>query len=119
MIHITVTGNPQVFNRRKYRRGPLFNHCHFTIDGSAVPYIGTMVNLSAGGYSFFSDAEELKDAKGKLIELSIDDFPLLEDEELEGSVIRVTDNNGVYIVGCRMLADNMEIDQYLEARTEK
>ncbi len=119
MIHLTVTGNPQVFNRRKYRRGPLFNHCHFTIEGSDVPYIGTMVNLSAGGYSFFSDAEELKDAKGKLIELSVDDFPLLDGEELEGSIIRITDNSGVYIVGCRMLEDNMEIDRYLETRTEK
>lgn len=115
----TVSGNPQVFNRRKYRRGPLFNHCHFTIEGSDMPYIGTMINISAGGYSFFSDAEELKDARGKLIELSIDDFPLLEDETLDGSVIRVTDNNGVYIVGCRMYSDNEAIDRYIETGTGK
>ncbi len=116
---LTVSGNPQVFNRRKYRRGPLFNHCHFTIEGSDMPYIGTMINISAGGYSFFSDAEELKDARGKLIELSIDDFPLLEDETLDGSVIRVTDNNGVYIVGCRMYSDNEAIDRYIETGTGK
>ena len=116
---LTVSGNPQVFNRRKYRRGPLFNHCHFTIEGSDMPYIGTMVNISAGGYSFFSDTEELKDARGKLIELSIDDFPLLEGETLDGSVIRVTDNNGVYIVGCRMYSDNEAIDRYIEANTGK
>lgn len=116
MLRLTVTGNPQVFNRRKYRRGPLFNHCHFTIEGSAMPYVGTMVNISAGGYSFFSDAEELKDAKGKLIELEVDDFPLLEDEELAGTAIRVTDNNGVYIVGCRMLSDNPDIDRYIETK---
>ena len=118
-LSLTVTGNPQVFNRRKYRRGPLFNHCHFTIDGSAMPYVGTMVNISAGGYSFFSDAEELKNAKGKLIELQIDDFPLLENKELDGTAIRVTDNNGVYIVGCRMYSDNMDIDRYIEARTKQ
>ena len=116
VLLLTVSGNPQVFNRRKYRRGPLFNHCHFTIEGSAMPYVGTMVNISAGGYSFFSDAEELKDAKGKLIELEIDDFPLLDGEELAGTAIRVTDNNGVYIVGCRMLSDSPEIDRYIEAR---
>ena len=116
MLRLTVTGNPQVFNRRKYRRGPLFNHCHFTIEGSAMPYVGTMVNISAGGYSFFSDAEELKDAKGKLIELEVDDFPLLEGEELAGTAIRVTDNNGVYIVGCRMLSDNPDIDRYIETK---
>ena len=84
-----------------------------------MPYIGTMINISAGGYSFFSDAEELKDARGKLIELSIDDFPLLEDETLDGSVIRVTDNNGVYIVGCRMYSDNEAIDRYIETGTGK
>ena len=119
MLFLTVTGNPQVFNRRKYRRGPLFNQCHFTIDGSAMPYIGTMVNISAGGYSFFSDAEELKNAKGKLIELEIDDFPLLDGKELSGTAIRVTDNNGLYIVGCRMLSDNAEIDRYIESRAGK
>ncbi len=118
LLSLTVNGNPQVFNRRKYRRGPLFNQCHFTIDGSDIPYIGTMVNISAGGYSFFSDAEELKDAKGKLIELAVDDFPLLEGEELEGTAIRVTDNNGVYIVGCRMFSDHMEIERFIETKSE-
>ena len=118
MLVLNVNDNPQVFNRRKYRRGPLFNHCHFTIDGSAIPYIGTMINISAGGYSFFSDAEELKDAKGKLIELEIDDFPLLDGEELNGTAIRVTDNNGVYIVGCRMLSDNPDIDRFIETASE-
>ncbi len=117
MLALTVTGNPHVFNRRQYHRCSLFNHCHFTIDGSAIPYIGTMVNISAGGYSFFSDAEELKDAKGKLIELEIDDFPLLDGKELNGTAIRITDNNGIYIVGCRMLSDNMEINDYVESET--
>ena len=115
LLFLTVKGNPQVLNRRKYRRNTMFNQCHFTIEGSDMPYIGTMVNISAGGYSFFSDAEELKDAKGKYIELFIDDFPLLDGESLDGSVIRVTDNNGVYIVGCRMYSDNVDIDHYIEA----
>jgi len=117
MLCLTVKGNPQVFNRRKYRRGPLFNHCQFTVEGSDMPLIGTMVNISAGGYSFFSDAEELQDAKGKLIELSVDDFPLLDGQTLDGTVIRVTDNNGMYIVGCRMLSDNMDIDNYVDAKS--
>ncbi len=116
LLALTVNGNPEVFNRRKYRRSPLFNHCHFTIEGSAMPYVGTMVNISAGGYSFFSDAKELKDAKGKLIELIVDDFPLLDNQELEGTAIRVTDNNGVYIVGCRMFSDHTEIDRFIETK---
>lgn len=115
LLLLTVNGNPQVFNRRKYRRAPLFNQCQFTIEGSDMPYIGTMVNISAGGYSFFSDAKELKDAKGKYIELSIENFPLLDGVTLDGSVIRVTDNNGVYIVGCRMYSDNTDIEHYVDA----
>ena len=114
-VSFEVTGNPSVFNRRKYRRIPLFNHCTFTLEGSDFPLTGTMINLSAGGYAFLSDAPELKASKGKTVLLTIDDYPLLDDWELEGSVIRVTDNNGMYIVGCRLAEDNAYIDNYIEA----
>ncbi len=114
MISFTVTGNPSVFNRRKYRRIPLFNHCSFTLEGSDYPFTGTMINLSGGGYAFLSDAPELKHSKGKTALLTIDDYPLLDGWELEGSIIRVTDNNGIYIVGCRLAEDNTYIDNYIE-----
>ena len=113
-ISFTVSGNPSVHNRRKYRRIPLFNHCTFTLEGSDFPLTGTMINLSGGGYAFLSDAPELKTSKGKKVLLTIEDYPLLEDWELEGSVIRVTDNNGMYIVGCRLAEDNAYIDNYIE-----
>jgi len=114
-LGIAVKGNPKVYNRRKYRRIPLFNHCQFTLDGSDQHFHGTMVNLSAGGYAFFSEAEVLKTSKTQKIRLSINDLEFLGNKVLEGSVIRVTDNNGVYIVGCRMLEDNMDIHNYIEA----
>lgn len=113
MISFTVTGNPSVSNRRKYHRIPLFNHCSFTLEGSDYPFTGTMINLSGGGYAFLSDAPELKKSKGKKILLTIEDYPLLDGWELEGSVIRVTDNNGMYIVGCRLAEDNTYIDNYI------
>ncbi len=113
-ISFTVSGNPSVHNRRKYRRIPLFNHCTFTLEGSDFPLTGTMINLSGGGYAFLSDAPELKTSKGKKVLLTIEDYPLLEDWELEGSVIRVTDNNGMYIVGCRLAEDNAYINNYIE-----
>ena len=31
-----------------------------------------------------------------------------------GHIIRVSDNEGQYIVGCRMLEDNMDIHEYVE-----
>ena len=33
---------------------------------------------------------------------------------LVGQVIRVSDNEGKYIVGCRMLEDNIDIYNYVE-----
>lgn len=113
-VTFTVSGNPTVHNRRKYRRIPLFNHCTFTLEGSDFPFTGTMINLSGGGYAFLSDAPELKTAKGKKVLLTIEDYPLLDGWELEGSIIRVTDNNGMYIVGCRLAEDNAYIDNYIE-----
>ena len=113
-VTFTVSGNPSVFNRRKYRRIPLFNHCSFTLEGSDYPLTGTMINISGGGYAFLSDAPELKTAKGKKVQLTVEDFSLLDGFELEGSVIRVTNNNGMYIVGCRLAEDSAYIDNYIE-----
>lgn len=114
LLSFTVSGNPSVHNRRKYRRIPLFNHCTFTLEGSDYPFTGTMINLSGGGFAFLSDTPELKTSKGKKILLTVEDYPLLDGWELEGSVIRVTDNNGMYIVGCRLAEDNACIDNYVE-----
>ena len=112
-VTFSVNGNPKVSNRRKYRRIPLFNPCTFTLEGTDRPFVGTMINISAGGYAFLSTCEVLQLAKKKKIRLNIDQFDLLNNQQLEGSVIRVTDNNGTYIVGCRMLEDNMLIHNYI------
>lgn len=117
-VHFTVTGNPKVSNRRKYKRIPLFSSCHFVLEDSPQIIPGTMVNISAGGYAFFSTAAELRNAKSKKVRIVIDDFKLLDQEELEGVIIRVTDNNGVFIVGCRMLDDNPVIQRYVEENYE-
>lgn len=113
-ISVTVSGNPKVTNRRKYRRIPVFNSCYFDLEGTDKRLSGTMVNISAGGFAFYSTATELRDAKGKKIRLSIDDFSPTSQQTLESSIIRVTDNNGTYIVGCRLSEDNTAINQYIE-----
>lgn len=111
---LTVSGNPKVFNRRKYRRMPLSNSCSLYLDGMDHPIIGRMINISGGGFAFSSTSKELQNAKEKQLRLIIDDFDVLQEKAVEGSIIRVTDNNGTYIVGCRMLADNKLINDYVE-----
>lgn len=118
-VTFTVIGNPKVSNRRKFTRLPISRPCHFLLDGVDLPFLGTIVNLSAGGFAFFSSAEELKDAKGKTLTANIDNIPELAGVDLEGSIIRITDHNGIYIVGCRMLYDQLDVQNYIEAEYAK
>ncbi len=113
-FEIRVDGNPVVLNRRKYRRMPIFYGCEITSRASNQTYEGKMVNISASGFAFASHAEELKNSKGALVKVEVKDFPLLEGTSLVGHIIRVSDNDGQYIVGCRMLEDNMDIHDYVE-----
>ena len=73
-----------------------------------------MVNNSASGFSFATNAAEIKSLKGTLVKIDVKDFSLLEDKPLMGYIIRISDNEGQYIVGCRMLEDNMDIYEYVE-----
>lgn len=56
----------------------------------------------------------MKNAKAKNITLDIHDFPVSSGAHMEGLIIRVTDNDGQFIVGCRMFDDNMDINEYVE-----
>lgn len=115
---LTPAGNPKVINRRKYRRMSLSNDCTFFLGNEDCPISGKMLNISAGGFAFSSTAEELKTSRGMMVRLTIDDFDAVE-AELEATVIRVTDNNGTYLVGCRMLNDNRNIYHYVEENSAK
>lgn len=111
---IAVYGNPQVVNRRKYPRMPLRNDCDIMFGNSNRVYQGKMVNISANGYAIQTQAKEILDMKDNLIKVRVKDFKLLEDMPLSGYVIRITDNAGTYIVGCRMLEDNERICEYVK-----
>ena len=111
---LTVSGNPEVINRRKYKRMPIFNTCDVTMKTSSKVFKGRMVNISANGFAFSSYEPELMSAKGSLVSVAVDDFELLEGKPLDGYIIRATDNDGEYIVGCRMLADNQKIQEFVE-----
>lgn len=112
---LKITGNPAVVNRRKYPRMPLKKTCTITWRGVQQPISGKMVNISANGVAFATRAHELANIKGELIKLQVNDFEPLKGVTLTGSVIRITDNEGEYHFGCRLLEDNQAILEYVSA----
>ena len=77
-----------------------------------------MINISAGGFAFATEAEKFADVVGRQIEITIRDFDLLGEAVLKGIAIRSSDDEGRYVVGCRMPADNMKIKDYVQRRME-
>lgn len=113
---LLISGNPKVAHRRKYPRWSLNNTCSFLLEDNKSSAAGKMVNISAGGFAFSSSEETLVHAIGKQIELNIVDFDLPQEATLRGMIIRVTNDRGRYIVGCRMAEDNMNICKYVEEK---
>lgn len=113
-LKITVEGNPSVINRRKYRRMPVVHACEITSEISNKVYTGSMVNISANGFAFSTRETDISKAKGMKVNLQVKDFDVLGGRPLVGHIIRISDNEGEYIVGCRMLDDNMDIYEYVE-----
>lgn len=111
---ITVYGNPKVVNRRKYPRMPVHASCEIILSNSGQVCEGEMVNICANGYAIKTTEKPILSTKGTLITVKAKGFALLEDMPLEGYVIRITDNEGTYIVGCRMPEDNKRIYEYVK-----
>lgn len=110
---LTVTSNPKVFNRRKYPRAPLTNMCTIRVKDTDILCCGSMVNISANGFAFAVKEPAFAELKGQEVSVEIDDFAVLNDEYLIGSIIRCSNNDGEYIVGCRMPVDNKAIEEYV------
>lgn len=113
---IDVHGNPKVVNRRKYPRMPLKAECEIELSSSGHVLSGEMVNISANGYAVKTKNSEMMNAKATMITVRVKDVELLENMPLKGYVIRVTDSDGTYIVGCRMLEDNKKIRDYVKRK---
>jgi len=109
-----VEDKPKVVNRRKYPRLPIKNSCKIRLRSEDKMYMGKMVNISAGGYAFVCGEEVFANALNEMVEVTIQDLPGVKAEPLKAVVLRCTDNQGEYIVGCRMLEDNLEIKEYVE-----
>lgn len=110
---LLVETNPKVFNRRKYPRMPFKNSCVVKITGEDKAYNAKMENISANGFAFVCKEDIFANNKGKDVVVEVKDFAILNGKPLEGRIIRSSNNDGEYIVGCRMPEDSEEIKKYV------
>ena len=113
-LTITITTRPSIVNRRKYPRLDISNRCTITVKNTGKTYSGKLDNISANGFAFLADNSFFADSKGSEISVQIENFDLPDNSVLEGKIIRSSDNDGMYIVGCQMPADNLAIKDYVE-----
>ena len=114
---LKLTESPKVLNRRRHPRLSIENECLIKMKDRT--FGGRMVNISAGGYAFKSTAPEFADCVGETVELQVKDLAFLNGRVLTGVVIRSTDNKGNYIVGGRLLEDDLDILNYVKARVKE
>ena len=112
VVHIET--QPEILNRRKYPRMDLSNNCTIKLKGSDTTFKGKLDNISANGFAFLTKDPYFLDNKGAQITILIDNFALPEHSKLDGYVIRCSNNDGTYIVGCQMPEDNYYIQTYVD-----
>ncbi len=110
---LQIETNPKVYNRRKYPRMPLNNKCVVNVKGEERSFDGKMVNISANGFAFAVRNEFFAESKGKLVLVEVSGFDVLKGKLLTGRIIRSSDNEGEFIVGCRMPEDSETIREYI------
>ncbi|MBE5877142.1 MAG: methyl-accepting chemotaxis protein [Lachnospiraceae bacterium] len=111
---LTVDSKVTVYNRRKYPRMPFHNKCTVKAKENGNTYTGKMENISANGFAFVVKSDEIKYMKGKDILLEVEQFEATDGKNLEGRIIRISENNGTFYVGARMPEDSNEIKEYVE-----
>ena len=116
---ITITTRPRINNRRKYPRMDLNNTCTIKFKNSDTEYAATMENISANGFAFLATDKIFTQSKNAEVIITIHDFALSNHNVLEGRIIRCSDDNGLYIVGCQMPEDNFYILEYVENNLNK
>lgn len=118
-FRITITTRPRINNRRKYPRMDLNNTCTIKFKNSDTEYTATMENISANGFAFLATDKIFTQSKNAEVIITIHDFALPNHNVLEGRIIRCSDDNGLYIVGCQMPEDNFYILEYVENNLNK
>ena len=113
LYKVRFASRPKIYNRRKYPRLDIVLKCQILDKESGETFDGNMENISANGFAFSSKNSFFSEAKGKQIAITIPDFELKNQRQLDGRILRCSDNEGTYIVGCQMPEDNYEIMQYV------
>ena len=113
LYRITLESRPKINNRRKYPRVDLSNPCEIRVEDETHTIAARMDNLSANGFAFLTRDDRFQNHKGEHLTVTIKNFALKDHSVLEGKVIRCSDNDGVYIVGCQMPEDDMQISDYV------
>lgn len=112
---LQLSARPEIKNRRKYPRADLSNPCTITLKDSNTTFSGQLDNISANGFAFLIRDPFFMDHKHADIAIDIQNFALSDQSHLEGHVIRCSDDEGVYIVGCQMPEDNYAIRNYVDS----
>lgn len=115
---IVINTRPRINNRRKYPRMDLDNACTIKFKNSDTEYTATMDNISANGFAFLATDNIFTQSKNASVTVTIHDFALPDHNVLEGRIIRCSDDNGLFIVGCQMPEDNFYILEYVEKNLE-
>ena len=113
LFEILVTSRPKIKNRRKYPRMDISNKCKIFVEETGKEIDGQLDNISANGFALLTKESYFKENKGAKIKITIEDFDLPKHNVLEGKVIRCSENEGVFIVGCQMPEDDNEIREYV------
>ena len=116
---IIINTRPRINNRRKYPRMDLDNACTIKFKNSDTEYAATMDNISANGFAFLATDNIFTQSKNASVTVTIHDFALPDHNVLEGRIIRCSDDNGLFIVGCQMPEDNFYILEYVEKNLNK
>lgn len=112
---LQLSARPEIKNRRKYPRADLSNPCTITLKDSDTTFSGQLDNISANGFAFLIRDPFFMDHKHADVAIDIQNFALSDQSHLEGHVIRCSDDEGVYIVGCQMPEDNYAIRNYVDS----
>lgn len=114
IYQIQISSRPKINNRRKYPRMDINNDCLITVPETGQEFTGRLENISGNGFAFTTDAAFFATAKGTRITLQIQHFEVPSHSLLEGRIIRCSNNEGHYIVGCQMPEDDPFLMKYVE-----
>lgn len=112
---LQLSARPEIKKRRKYPRADVSNPCTITLKDSDTTFSGQLDNISANGFAFLIRDPFFMDHKHADVAIDIQNFALSDQSHLEGHVIRCSDDEGVYIVGCQMPEDNYAIRNYVDS----